>query len=227
MRRDAKLVIRRGFERAAADVVAAFEGQATGPVTDAMGRRGALSPAIKPVTTAQTFCGSALTVWSAPRDNLGPYAALSLAQPGDVLAIQAGGPDEAALLGDIAIGMAKNAGIVAVVTNGYVRDRDGLEKVGIPVFAVGLTPNSPFKNGPGEIGGPIALGGVAILPGDIMVGDGDGVAVVPRADARRVREVLDTILAKEADMERTVAGGAARPAWLEATLAGEGVVYVD
>lgn len=227
MRRDAKLVIRRNFERAPESAVAAFAGQSTGPVVDAMGRRGAVSPAIKPVTRAARFHGTALTVWTAPRDNLAPYAALAFARPGDVLVIQAGGPDEVAILGDIAIGMAKNAGIVAIVTDGYVRDREGLDAVGIPVFAAGLTPNSPFKNGPGEIGGTVAVGGVAIEAGDIVVGDGDGVAVVPRRGAEEIRAALDKVLGKEADMERVVAGGANRPAWLDDALKAEDVVYVD
>ncbi|GAB5376432.1 MAG: diguanylate cyclase [Acuticoccus sp.] len=227
MRRDAKLVIRRETGRPPADAVAAFDGQSTGPIVDAMGRRGALSPSIRPVTRATRFCGPALTVWTAPRDNLAPYAALAFAKPGDVLAIQTGGPDAVAVLGDIAIGMARNAGIVAIVTDGYVRDREGLDSLGIPVFATGLTPDSPFKNGPGEVNGTIALGGVAMEPGDILVGDPDGIAVVPWRDAARIRGALDTVLAKEADMERVVASGAKRPAWLDAALEGEGVVYVD
>jgi 4-hydroxy-4-methyl-2-oxoglutarate aldolase len=227
MRHDAKLVIRRDFPRPPADLVAAFAGQSTGPVVDAMGRRGALHHTIKPVTTAVRFCGPAHTVWTAPRDNLAPYAALAYAEPGDVLVVATGGPDEASILGDVAIGMARNAGIVAVVTDGLVRDREGLEAIGIPVFVSGLSPNSPFKNGPGEIGGPIPLGWVAIAPGDIVVGDGDGVAIVPAADAARIRQALDKVLAKEAEMERLVASGAKTPAWLEAVLAGDGIVHVE
>jgi len=227
MRRDAKLVIRRDVERPPASVVAAFDGQSTGPVADAMGRRGALSPSIRPITTANRFCGPALTVWTAPRDNLAPYAALAFAEAGDVLVVQTGGPDEVAVLGDIAVGMARNAGIIAVVTDGYVRDREGLEAVGIPVFATGVVPDSPFKNGPGEIGGTVALGRVAIEAGDILVGDDDGIAVVPKREAERIRKALDKVLAKEAEMERAVAGGTARPGWLDEVLQGEGIVYVD
>lgn len=227
MRRDAKLVIRRDFKRPDTATVASFAGQATGPVVDAMGRRGALSPALKAVTSKDRFCGPALTVWTAPRDNLAPYSALAFAKPGDVLVIQVGGPDEVAIFGDIAIGMAKNAGVAAVVTDGYVRDRESLEAIGIPVIAAGLTPNSPFKNGPGEIGGTVAIGGVAVEAGDILIGDADGVAVVPWRDAAATRERLDKVLAKEAEMERVVAGGAARPAWIDDVLTGEGVIYVD
>ena len=227
MRRNAKLVIRRNLQRPSPDIVDAFRDQATGPVVDAMGRRGALHHSIRPVTSHERFCGTALTVWTAPRDNLGPYAGLASAKPGDVLAIATGGPDEVAILGDIVIGMAKNAGVVAIVTDGMVRDRDGLERVGIPVFARGLTPNSPSKQGPGEVGGVIALGGVAISPGDIMVGDGDGVAVVPAGDATLVRRALDAVLANEARMEAEVAKGTAKPEWLDDVLSSEGVVYVD
>ena len=90
------------------------------------------------------------------------------------------------MAGDVMLGMARNAGIVALVTDGMVRDIDGLDGVGIPVFARGLTPNSPFKDGPGEIGLPIAIGGVIVEAGDLIVGDQDGVVVVARSVAEAV-----------------------------------------
>ena len=92
-------------------------------------------------------------------DNLAPYAALKFARPGDVLVVAVDGDTTTSIIGDILLGMAKNAGIVAAVTDGLVRDIEGINQVGIPLFAQGLTPNSPFKDGPGEIGGTISLGG--------------------------------------------------------------------
>jgi 4-hydroxy-4-methyl-2-oxoglutarate aldolase len=222
---DAKLKITRTFERPSEGLVAAFANAPTGPVVDAMGRRGALDGAIRPLTRNAQFCGSALTVWTVPRDNLAPYAALKFAQPGDVLVVATGGADEVSVLGDIAIGMARNAGIVAIVTDGLVRDLEGIEKVGIPVFARGLSPNSPFKNGPGEIGGTVALGRNTVSAGDIVIGDGDGVVVVPLGDANAVKVNLEAVKKKEHDMEAKVASGAAVPDWLDDVLAGSDIEF--
>lgn len=224
---DAKLKITRSFERPSPELIAAFATAPTGPVVDAMGRRGALDEKIRPLTTRTQFCGGALTVWTIPRDNLAPYAALKFARPGDVLVVATGGADEVSVLGDIAIGMARNAGIIAIVTDGLVRDLDGIERVGIPVFARGLSPNSPFKNGPGEIGGTIAIGQRTVSAGDIVIGDRDGVVVIPRSAAESVRSNLEAVKAKERAMEAHVASGASRPDWLDDVLAGPGIEFVD
>jgi len=224
---DPELRIRRGFARPAAALVAPFREVATGPVVDAMGRRGALDHTIRPITKANRFCGTALTVWTVPRDNLAPYAALAVAKPGDVLVIATGGADETSILGDIIIGMARNAGIVAAVTNGLVRDVAGLDAVGIPVFARGLSPNSPFKNGPGEVGGTIALGRVTISAGDLVIGDVDGVVVVAQRELGAVAERLQAVLAKERMMEGVVGSGVTQPDWLAAILDGADVEHQD
>jgi 4-hydroxy-4-methyl-2-oxoglutarate aldolase len=224
---DAKLRIRTNFERPPPDTVAAFQGAQTGHVVDAMGRRGALDATIKPLTTAAKFTGTALTVWTVPRDNLAPYAAIKFAKPGDVLVIATGGADEVSVLGDIAVGMARNSGIVAVVTDGFVRDLEGLEAVGIPVFARGLSPNSPLKNGPGEIGRQIAIGRVAINAGDIVIGDRDGVVIVAREDADAVLSRMSGVLEKERSMEASVAGGAKYPGWLDDTLSGKDIEFLE
>lgn len=223
---DARIRIRRGFARPEPELVKAFAGTATGPVVDAMGRRGGLAHSIRPLTTAKRFAGTALPVWTVPRDNLVPYAALRFAEPGDVLVI-ATGEDESSVLGDIAIGMAKNAGIAAVVTNGLVRDIEGIEAVGIPVFARALSPNSPQKNGPGEIGFTVAIGGVSVTAGDIVIGDADGVVVVPREAAATTLGRLAKVMEKERAMEAAVAAGAASPDWLDGVLDGPDVEVVD
>lgn len=224
---DAKLRIRPNFERPPMATVDAFKDSQTGHVVDAMGRRGALEAGIKPQTTAAKFSGTALTVWTVPRDNLAPYAAIKFATPGDVLVIATGGSDEASVFGDIAVGMAKNSGIAAVVTDGLVRDVEGLEAVGIPVFARGLSPNSPFKNGPGEIGGKVAIGRVAIEAGDIVIGDRDGVVVVPRENADAILGRMSTVLEKERSMEASVAAGTRYPGWLDDTLSGTDIEFLD
>ena len=221
------VTIRRGFLRPPAADVARLAATPTGYVVDARGRRGALHPGIRPLLEAPRFAGTALPVATVARDNLVPYAALREAEPGDVLVIRTGDHDGAAVIGDLLAGMARNCGIVAIVTDGRVRDIEGLEAVGLPCFARGLTPNSPEKNGPGTIGLPVSVGGEVIDAGDVVVGDRDGVVVVPRAEVDAVLAALDGIRAKEAAVEQAIAGGAKWPGWLEATLETKGVRIVE
>jgi regulator of RNase E activity RraA len=227
MAEPAQLRIRRAFPRPSRDEVAAFETAPTGWVVDAQGRRGALPHWIRPLTKAKRFVGTALTVRTRPVDNLAPYAALKFAQPGDVLVVATDGSETASVLGDILLGMARNAGIVAAVTDGLVRDIEGIDRVGIPTFAKALSPNSPFKDGPGEVGLPVTIGGVVIHPGDLIVGDIDGVVVVPRADVATTAAELKAIAAKEERMESVVAGGAKYPDWLDPILSSSRVRFED
>jgi 4-hydroxy-4-methyl-2-oxoglutarate aldolase len=221
------ITIRRHFSRPSATQLQRFAGMPSGWVVDARGRRGALDHRIRPLLAGTPFVGSALTVSTVARDNLVPYAALQEAQPVDVLMIATGDYERAAVVGDLLVGMAKNCGIVAVITDGLVRDIAGLEDVGIPVYARGLTPNSPEKHGPGEIGLPIALGGEAINAGDLIVGDRDGIVVIPYADIDRVADGLAAVTAKEQKMEAAVRDGLKYPDWLEQTLQQKGVRYLE
>ena len=222
-----KLTIHSTFERPGSELIAPFRDAPTGWVADALGRRGALPHQIRPISRLTRFVGTALTVQTRPVDNLAPYAALKFAQPGDVLVVSADGSETAAVLGDILLGMARNAGIVAAVTDGMVRDIGGINDVGIPTFARGLTPNSPFKDGPGSIGLPVTLGGVAVAPGDLVVGDVDGVVVVPKTRLQEAAEALTAIAGKEALMEKAVEQGATQPAWLDEILDSDAVRFVD
>lgn len=224
---DAPMLRVRSFERPDPDLVERFRGVPTGFLVDALGRSGALDYRIAPVWNSGPFVGAALTVQTSARDNLAPYAALKWAKPGDVLIVETGDFDRAAVMGDIIIAMARNCGIVAVVTDGLVRDVEGIEAVGLPVYARGLTPNSPFKNGPGAIGFPVTLGGVVIEPGDLVLGDRNGVVVAPRARLEHALSGLEAVTAKEADMDRAVQDGLKLPGWLDQALADKGVEYVD
>lgn len=223
----AALTVRRNFPRPPENLVKRLSEAPTGWVVDANGRRGALDYRVRPLTRAMRFCGVALTVWSRARDNLTPYAAIQYAKPGDVMIIAADGYEEASVVGDVLVGMARNQGVSAFVIDGMVRDIDGLNAVGIPVFARGLSPNSPYKDGPGTIGLPISLGGVAVNAGDVVVGDQDGVVVVAREALESVVAGLIEVKAKEDKMEKLVAGGARLPPGLERIIAEKGVRYVD
>jgi 4-hydroxy-4-methyl-2-oxoglutarate aldolase len=227
MAEPAQLTIRRDFLRPSSEEIAPFLNAPTGWVVDAQGRRGALPHWIRPLSRRARFVGTALTVRTRPVDNLAPYAALRFARPGDVLTVAVGAGTAASIIGDILLGMAKNAGIVAAVTDGLVRDIAGIDEVGIPTFAQGLSPNSPFKDGPGEIGGVISLGDTTIAAGDLLVGDIDGVVVVPRANIGALRMELEAIAEKERNMEAAVSSGAKYPGWLDDVLKSDRVRYID
>ncbi|MFW7340907.1 RraA family protein [Pollutimonas sp. H1-120] len=220
------LVIRKHFPRPTAEQLAAFTSTQTGFVVDAQGRRGALNHRIRPLSQAVRFCGVALTVQSRARDNLACWAALDACRPGDVVLIAVDEYEEASVVGDVYVAMARNNGVVACVTDGMVRDIRGINEAGIPVFAKGLSPNSPFKDGPGEIGTAITLGGVHVGSGDIVLGDEDGVVVVPYANIDQVIKDLAQVQAKEAVMEAGVKKGDKTPPWLQQALAAKGVRYI-
>ena len=221
------LTIKRKFTRTASKLVKKFMNLPTGNVCDAQGRVGALDYRIKPVGERSQFCGTALTVDTGPRDNLAAWAALEIARPGDIIVITTGGHLASSVAGDLYVGMAKNAGVAGIVTDGVVRDLPGINAVGIPVFARGICPNSPWKNGPGRVGMQIVIGGVTVNAGDIVVGDQDGVVVVARPTAAAVADGLTAVLAKEKKMEAAVKAGLTVPDWLKETYAAKGVVYLD
>jgi len=221
------LMVRRNFLRPPDAVVNRLREWPTGWVVDANGRRGALDYRVRPMTNAMRFCGVALTVQSRPRDNLAPYAAIRYAKPGDVMLISTDSYEEASVAGDVLLGMAKNQGVCALVTDGLVRDIDGLNAVGIPVFARGLSPNSPHKDGPGKIGLPIYVGGVMVNAGDVVIGDKDGIVVVAREALESVLGALADVKAKEDKMEALVASGATLPPGFEQLLVEKGVQYLD
>jgi regulator of RNase E activity RraA len=221
------LKINRRFERASESIVSRFRSVSTGNICDAQGRGGALDFRIKPISKNTSFAGVALTVETVPKDNLSPWAALDIARPGDVVVISTGEYFASSVIGDVYVGMARNRGVVAIITDGVVRDVEGITAVGIPVFACGVSPNSPWKNGPGTVGFPIVIGGMTIHPGDIVVGDPDGVVIVSRMKAEEVAEELKAVLAKEANMEADVKAGKAVPGWLAEAYKAKGVRYID
>ncbi len=221
------LQVKRNFSRPAEALIKRLARAPTGWVVDANGRRGALDYRIRALTSAKKFCGVALTVWTRACDNLSPYAAIQYAKPGDVLVIATDGYEQASVTGDVMVGMAKNQGISAVVTDGLVRDIEGLNAVGIPVCARGLSPNSPQKDGPGAIGLPVSLGGVAVNAGDVILGDQDGVVVVAREALEEVAAALAEIEVKEARMDALVRDGARLPPGLEKLISEKGVKLLD
>ena len=220
------LIIAKTSERPDAAVVEAFRGAPTSFVVDALGGVGALDWRIKPLVGA-SLVGVALTCDCGPNDNLALCAAVAQCQPGDVLIAATGGFFGAAVVGDLLLGIARNRGAAGFVTDGLVRDLTDLEAVALPVYAMGLTPNSPGRRGPGTVGVPIVCGGGVIASGDIVVGDRDGIVIVPRARIAETLAALERVRAAEAAMLERVRGGLGDVAFVADLLNSERVRHVD
>jgi 4-hydroxy-4-methyl-2-oxoglutarate aldolase len=224
------LTVRRGFERPAAELLLAFARAESAQVADAQGGGGALDAriqALPEIPFDRTISGPALTCETGPADVLAALAALDVARPGDVLLIATGGWTGTASIGDQFAGAARNAGIAAIVTDGAVRDVDGLARAGVPVFSAGLTPASPAANGPGTVGLPIVIGGRPVDAGDVVVCDRTGVVTVPRARAAEVAASLDRVLQLEAEEAERVAAGQVLPGAIRELLASDRVREIE
>ena len=203
------LTIQRNFQRPTKAQIQSFENVSTGFVVDSQDGNGALDYRIKPLVddSSSTFFGVAVTCQTGPSDNLAAHGGLALAEPGDVLVVATGGYTGAAVIGDNMAYMAKNKGVLAIVTDGVLRDLPGLLEVGIPMFCQGISPNSPARNGPGTVGLPVTLGGVSVSSGDLVIGDRDGVVIVSQQILTRVIGELEEVRQIEAVMEAKVKDG--------------------
>jgi RraA family protein len=217
--------LRWDVERVAPDVVEGFRDFETPDVSDLMNRLYTMTSAIRPVTDdALRILGPACTVKVFPGDNLMVHKSLDIAQPGDVVVVDAAGSHTAAVLGDLVSTKARHRGIAGFVVDGLVRDIPAIRRLGdFPVFARGVTPIGPLHRGPGEINYPVSVGGVVVNPGDLVVGDLNGVVVVPRESTAELLERLRQRAAKEAEYVAAVARGEFSNAWVDALLAEGGV----
>ncbi len=185
--------------RARADRLGQF---ATPVVADAMERLG-VAEGIHPVWSGAQMCGTARTVWTRSGDNKLVHEALDLAEAGEVLVVNGGGDLTRALVGELMARRGQVRGLAGFVIDGAVRDRAAIEELGFPVFARGVTPAGPYKNGPGHLDRPVAIGGVCVLPGDYLLGDDDGIVIVPAADVDAVCERAEQIVANEDEKRRS------------------------
>jgi 4-hydroxy-4-methyl-2-oxoglutarate aldolase len=222
------LTVRRDFARPDPSLVALFAGVAAVHVVDAMGGRGALDYRIKPLDpNTASFIGPALTCHAGADDNLAILGAFAMAQPGDVVIAACEGFTGTAVVGDLFAGMARNCQVAAIVTDGLARDTTGIIATGLPVFVSGVTSNSSAKSGPGTVGLPIVIGNVLVSPGDVLVGDRDGVVVVPQADVETVLARLESVNDAESSFETDVAAGLRVPDFVQALLRSDQVHYLD
>jgi 4-hydroxy-4-methyl-2-oxoglutarate aldolase len=188
--------VRTGWHRPSADLLAAFGEAASSQVADAMSRLGGMEHAIRAQWALPRTIGAAVTVWCHAGDNVMYHKAVSVSQPGDILVINTQGSGNAGW-GELLATSARKAGIRGVVLDGMARDIDALEAMRFPVWARGLSVSGCNKDGAGEVGAIVACGGVAVRPGDVIVGDRDGVTVVPFEDAAEVARLAMEIVHKE------------------------------
>ena len=187
-------------------------------VSDCMSRMTAGGARLRPMHSGSRMAGPALTVKTRPGDNLMVHKALELAVPGDVIVVDAGGDLTNAIIGEIMVGDAVLRQLGGIVINGAIRDSAVIRKDGFPVFAAGVTHRGPYKDGPGEINVPIAIDGMVIEPGDLVIGDDDGLLCVPYAEAANLLAAAQAKQEVEARMVAGIADGSYDRSWVDATL---------
>ena len=187
------------IKRPSRELVEQFRGLPSSNINDEMNRLFCMHDYMKLLNpdTAVQLLGTAITVKAPIGDNLFFHEALDLAQPGDIIVVDGGSGCNRSLAGEIMMRFAQLKGIAGFVVDGCLRDLDGAETLTMPVYAKGVTPQGPFKFGPGEVNTPIACGGQVVFPGDILVGDKDGIVVIHRQDAEEVAKVAQEKKAKE------------------------------
>ena len=217
--------IRREFERVSPEVVRKASEFQAAILADVAGRRGTLHGRISAILPTMQVAGPAFTVEVRPGDNLMIHAAMTMAKPGDVLVIDGKGDQTCALMGAIMINACKALKLAGVVIDAAVRDSLELRDLGFPVFSAGTNPNGPTKFVPGRINWPVSVGGVAVRPGDLVVGDADGVVIVEREKAESLLALARRKVEDEtARIDGIRAGKDLRPKWLEDALRAAGVI---
>jgi RraA family protein len=207
-------------------LVQALSRVATAHLSDNMNRLYSVSAALRPYHQGGRFAGPALTVKVPPGDNLMVHKAIDIARPGDVIVVDAAGVLEQAIIGEIMSALAASRGVAGMIIDGAIRDADALRLSSFPVYARGVTHRGPYKNGPGEINAPVAIGGLVVQPGDLVVGDDDGLIVVAPDHAA---EVLERAKAQAAEEEALLAqirsGAKVDRAWVDKTLREKGCSF--
>lgn len=202
----------------AQDVVQAFQRIPVANASDCMSRMFAAGPGLLPMRPGSSMSGAALTVRTRPGDNLLIHKALDMASPGDVLVVDGGGDLTNSLIGELMVQMALSRKVAGLVINGAVRDAAALRESPLPVFAKGVTHRGPYKSGPGEINVPVSIGGMLVAPGDLVIGDDDGVLAIPIDQAPGILQAALAKAKAEDKMMREIVAGTYSAAWVDVEL---------
>jgi RraA family protein len=202
-------------------LLAQFRTAATAVISDNLARLPG-GVGIRPFHRGGTMAGTALTVRVAAGDNLVIHQALELVRPGDVIVVDGGGDVSRALVGEIMATIAMSRGAAGLVIDGAIRDAGALAKQDFPCFARAAIHRGPYKNGPGAINVPVSIGGMVVTPGDIVVGDEDGVVAFPQAIAADLLQKVRAQEDREAEILKSIregryVGAYAKPAASQAT----------
>ncbi|MBU2699989.1 regulator of RNase E activity RraA [Sporomusaceae bacterium BoRhaA] len=214
------------FNRPSRSVVEGFRGIPVANIDDCMNRSACIDAKIRPLNKAPLL-GTAFTVKARPGDNLLLYKAIEMAQTGDVVVVAVQGELSNAVTGQLMITRAKQRGIAGLVIDGAVRDSDAIKNMDIPVYAVGTTSNGPYKEGPGEINVPVALGGIVVNPGDILVGDADSVVVINPREAADIMERAKAVVAKELGIMKAIESNSWDISWVDKMLKEKGCEFIE
>lgn len=189
-------------------------------ISDCM-RRMSASHSLVPRHQEGSMLGTAFTVKVRPGDNLYIHHALRKAQPGQVLVVDGGGDISRALMGEIMMSVARMRGLAGLVIDGAIRDSDAFKAHNYPCYAKAVTPLGPFKNGPGDLDIPVCIDGCVVNPGDIVVGDSDGVVFIPRDQAHTIQQASLKKIQQEADTLASIADGSYDDSWIDAALSNQ------
>lgn len=219
----------RGFRilpsppRPAAHLLAAFASLPTSNISDNLLRHYGSGARLRPYHRGGILIGAAFTVKTRPGDNLLTHKAIDMAAPGDVILVDAGGALDQAIIGEIMSSHARKRGIAGMIIDGAIRDADAIRASDFPVYACGVTHRGPYKDGPGEINVTVCIAGMVVNPGDIIVGDADGVIAIPQEEAEQVIALTQAQKAKEEAVLAAIASGApVDRAWVDKMLREKG-----
>lgn len=211
-------------------IVEAFKQLPVANVADTMGRSCALNSEIRLISSPDLpiMAGAALTVKARPGDNLMLHKALDMAGEGDVIVVSNDGDRTHSLMGEIMAVYAQHTRKIAgIVLDGPIRDIEELSRMHMFLYATGSTPGGPYKEGPGEVNVPVSIGNIAVMPGDIVLGDRDGVIVIPRKDAAVILEEAKKYAALDAGKVEAAKNGTSKRQWVEDTLVKKQVEMID
>ncbi|MDR1657291.1 MAG: RraA family protein [Deltaproteobacteria bacterium] len=219
--------IKTNFTRPPAELVQSFAGLPVANIGDNMNRLSCMNSRIIPLNQAPLI-GCAFTVKVRAGDNLLFHKAIDLAQPGDVIVIDAQGEHSYSIFGELMVQWCRKRGLNGLVADGCIRDSDYMRRLtDFPVYAVGINPNGPLKEGGGEINFPIMCGGIVVKPGDIIVGDADGVVVIDSVDAPEIARKAKSQNEKENQIMEGIEHLKWDRAWVDAVLKAKGCEFVD
>ena len=218
------LPIERRVER---KLVEQFRNVVTPHISDNLNRLHAIGSGLRPYHKRGKLIGTAITVKTRPGDNLLVHKAIDLAEPGDVIVVDAGGDTTNAIVGEIMMQLSRKKGIAGFIIDGAIRDLAAFQNGDFPVYAKGVTHRGPYKDGPGEINVPISVDGMLVQPGDLIVGDEDGLAVVPYEFANEILQKVKAQEIREREILESIENGTVDREWVDETLIQRGCEMND